>query len=98
MSPERQRDTVALVCDEHGLVREVLIDEGRHLINTPRNLPLSAYVDPTSMTKAQNFLQEVEEKGIALDWGSYSPLHRHSSGQADRGGGRPGHQRGDGYV
>jgi len=68
MSPERQRDTVALVCDEHGLVREVLIDEGRHLINTPRNLPLSAYVDPTSMTKAQNFLQEVEEKGIALDW------------------------------
>ncbi len=63
-----QRDVVALLCDDMGIVQEVLADERNRFENVPAGLPFTAFVHPTSLTKAQNFLMEIQEKGIVLDW------------------------------
>jgi signal transduction histidine kinase len=68
MNRSEQRDVVALLCDDMGVVREVLADERNRFENVPTGLPFTAFVHPTSLTKAQNFLEEIQEKGIVLDW------------------------------
>ena len=68
MNRSEQRDVVALLCDDMGVVREVLADERNRFENVPTGLPFTAFVHPTSLTKAENFLKEIQEKGIVLDW------------------------------
>ncbi|WP_051822608.1 sensor histidine kinase [Desulfonatronum thiodismutans] len=68
MNRSEQRDVVALLCDDMGVVREVLADERNRFENVPTGLPFTAFVHPTSLTKAQFFLKEIQEKGIVLDW------------------------------
>lgn len=68
MKRSEQRDVVALLCDDLGTVREVLADERNRFENVPAGLPFTAFVHPTSLTKARNFLKEIQEKGIVLDW------------------------------
>ncbi|WP_052813288.1 sensor histidine kinase [Desulfonatronum thioautotrophicum] len=68
MNRSNQRDVIALLCDDKGFVREVLADERNRFENVPAGLPFTAFVHPTSLTKARNFFKEIQEKGIVLDW------------------------------
>lgn len=62
------RDVIALLCDNLGMVREVLVDERNRFENVPTGLPFTAFVHPTSLPKARNFLEEIRNNGIVLDW------------------------------
>ncbi|TVQ97713.1 MAG: sensor histidine kinase [Desulfovibrionales bacterium] len=68
MNRSSHRDVIALLCDDMGVVREVLADERNRFENVPAGLPFTAFVHPTSLTKARNFFKEIQEKGIVLDW------------------------------
>ncbi|WP_051434410.1 sensor histidine kinase [Desulfonatronum lacustre] len=68
MKRTEHRNVIALLCDDMGVVREVLADERNRFENVPAGLPFTAFVHPTSLIKARNFLEEIRKSGIVLDW------------------------------
>ena len=68
MNQSRNRDVIALLCDDLGLVHNVLADARNRFENVPAGLPFTAFIHPASVVKARNFLKEILENGIVLDW------------------------------
>ncbi len=75
--PEERMDAkeiVALICDEMGIVREVIKDDAHRFDAIPLNKPLTAFMHPTSLEKVRFFLQEIQTNGIAMDWEMVLPV------------------------
>ncbi len=60
------RPEIAVLCDEHGIVKEVLRDAFACRPNPGRHL--SSLVDMHSRGKTNTFLQTILDRGAALDW------------------------------
>jgi len=58
---------IALICDERGIIQNV-IQDGIGLAELIPSQPLGQIVDSSSRIKLLNFLVELRAKGVAFDW------------------------------
>ncbi|NLE44806.1 MAG: HAMP domain-containing histidine kinase [Chloroflexi bacterium] len=65
---ESQAQGLALLCDRHGVIRQVISNTLYLEDHVLRNRPLPLIVDPGSRLKAQSFLSEIQEHDAAFDW------------------------------
>ncbi len=68
MSPSRPAAGVALLCDAHGLLKEVLHDGLGLTASMQPGRPFTQVIEPTGLGKALSFLAEVRSRSSAFDW------------------------------
>ena len=68
MGPHRQTLGIVLLCDNEGNVVQVIRDELGLADRAFPGRPVSLVVDRGDLSKALNFLVELQERGAVLDW------------------------------
>jgi signal transduction histidine kinase len=68
MSSDTPAEGIALLCDENGLLLEVLHDRLGLTMEAQLGRPFTQVIEPTGLGKALSFLAEVRSRGAAFDW------------------------------
>ncbi|MGD9047492.1 MAG: HAMP domain-containing sensor histidine kinase [Anaerolineae bacterium] len=68
MSSDDQAAGIALLCDPHGLLLEVLHDGLGLTEEVQAGRPFTQVIEPTGLGKALSFLAELRARGAAFDW------------------------------
>lgn len=68
MTKNKEVNGFALLCDQSGIVKSVLRDDFGMSYNTPVGKLFVNQIDPVSRSKSLNFLLEIKEKKISLDY------------------------------
>jgi signal transduction histidine kinase len=68
MSSSQQAAGIALLCDPHGLLAEVLHDSLGLAANVQFGRPFTQIIEPTGLGKALSFLAELRARNAAFDW------------------------------
>lgn len=68
MSSSEQAAGIALLCDPHGLLAEVLHDSLGLTANAQLGRPFTQIIEPNGLGKALSFLAELRARNAAFDW------------------------------
>jgi signal transduction histidine kinase len=68
MSSDMTAEGIALLCDDNGLLKEVLHDGLGMATSVQPGRPFTQVIEPTGLGKALSFLAELRARGAAFDW------------------------------